>query len=249
MRDETIVKDRIEGAGKLVVAIPQIQSMSHEEYALARKNYLGASDSSILCGVNLYKNLDQLIKEKNTKYLTDEEKEVSEKAIVRKGYDLEPIILNKATEALTSLGYIGMLYKPEDMYTFKDVKGLSVNYDGVWIDTDNMFPVEAKLVSKWGEKYYNKSITIEQAKQIDMKIEGDDLSSHIKKKANKFGIPAYYYTQVQQELAGLDAPYGYLAAMFDDSWDFKIYYIKRDDYTISKLYQIAENVIQKINRN
>ena len=67
------VQEAILNQGQLKVAIPNIQSMSHEEYALARKNYFGASDSSILCGVNLYKTLDQLITEKNSKFLTKEE--------------------------------------------------------------------------------------------------------------------------------------------------------------------------------
>src|SRR5574344_1150158 len=94
------MKDLIIDKGVLEVAVDNIQSMSHEDYALKRKNFFGASDSSILCGVNLYKTLDKLLKEKNNKYITKEEKEIGEKAIVRKGYDLEPIILNKAEECL-----------------------------------------------------------------------------------------------------------------------------------------------------
>ena len=149
------MKDTILAIGVLKVAIPNIQSMSHEEYALARKDYFGASDSSILCGVNLYKTMDQLIAEKNAKYITKEEKEVGEKAIVRKGYDLEPIILDKAAAELQT-----EIFKPEDMFKFKDVDGLSVNYDGVTVapTVNKWVPVEAKLVSKYGEKYYNKTV-------------------------------------------------------------------------------------------
>ena len=44
------MKDTILAIGVLKVAIPNIQSMSHEEYALARKDYFGASDSSIQNG-------------------------------------------------------------------------------------------------------------------------------------------------------------------------------------------------------
>ena len=146
------MKDTILAIGVLEVAIPNIQSMNHEEYALARKDYFGASDSSILCGVNLYKTMEQLIVEKNAKYITKEEKEVGEKAIVRKGYDLEPIILAKAEEELQT-----KIFKPEDMFKFKDVEGLSVNYDGVTVapTVNKWVPVEAKLVSKYGEKYYS----------------------------------------------------------------------------------------------
>lgn len=240
------MKDVILDAGVLEVAIPDIQHMSHEKYALVRKDYFGASDSSILCGVNLYKTMEQLITEKNSKYITEEEKEVGEKAVVRKGYDLEPVILAKAEDELQT-----KIFKPVDMFKFKDVDGLSVNYDGVTIGpgTKKWVPVEAKLVSKFGEKYYNKSISHFDATAVDMKVEGESLEQHIKRKALKFGIPAYYYTQVQQEIAGLNAPFGYLAALFDESWTFKLFYIKRDDYVINKIYEICRENISKIKRD
>lgn len=235
------MREKIIAKGILDVAVENVQSMSHEDYALVRKNYFGASDSSILCGVNLYKTMEELIKEKNTKYITEEEKAVSEKPIVKKGYDLEVIILDKAEKELGVT-----IHKPDDMFKFKDVDGLSVNYDGV---TDELIPVEAKLVSKYGEKYYNKTITITEAKALDMRVEGADLISHIKRKATKLGIPAYYYTQVQQEIAGLDAPYGYLAALFDDSWTFKVFYIPRDKYVINKIYELCRVHRAKIERD
>ena len=221
------MKDTILAIGVLKVAIPNIQSMSHEEYALARKDYFGASDSSILCGVNLYKTMDQLIAEKNAKYITKEEKEVGEKAIVRKGYDLEPIILDKAAAELQI-----EIFKPEDMFKFKDVDGLSVNYDGVTIapTVNKWVPVEAKLVSKYGEKYYNKTVSQSDAMAVDMRVEGENLEQHIKRKA-------------------LDAPYGYLAALFDESWTFKLFYIKRDDYVINHIYERCRNNIGKIKRD
>lgn len=242
------MESKILERGQLDVAIEDVQSLTHEEYALARKNGFGASDSSILCGVNLYKTLDELITEKNCKYITEEEKEVGEKAIVRKGFDLEPIILDKAFVELDAMDYVGVLIKPKNMYVFKDTPGLNVNYDGVFISEEGLFPVEAKLVSKYGEKYYNKSITLAEAKQVDMKLEGSDLETHIKRKALKLGIPAYYYTQVQQEIAGLDAPFGFLGALFDETWTFKMFYVPRDEYVITKIKQIAKENLPKIKR-
>lgn len=239
-----LVSDRIKNNGILSIAIQDIQSMSHEDYALVRKNYFGASDSSILCGVNLYKNMDQLIKEKNMKFLTKEEIEVGEKAIVKKGYDLEPLILDKAEAELNT-----DVIKPRDMFKFNKVDGLSVNYDGVILENNDLVPVEAKLVSKYGEKYYNKNITMAGAKALNMDIEGTNIQEHIKRKATKLGIPAYYYTQVQQEIAGLDATHGYLAAMFDESWSFKLYYIPRDEYVINQIFKLCEDNISKIKRD
>lgn len=239
-----MIEEKILERGKLKVAVKNIQLMSHTDYAMARKNYFGASDSSILCGVNLYKNMDELIKEKNTKYITREELAVGEKPIVKKGYDLEPIILLKAEQELNL-----EVYKPKDMYAFKKVNGLSVNYDGVIETEDGLIPVEAKLISKFGEKYYNKTITIEEAKQLKTNSDSCVIDAHIKARAIRYGIPPYYYTQVQQEIAGLDAPYGYLAAMFDDSWSFKLYYIPRDDYVINSIYAICEARIKQIKRD
>ena len=168
--------EKIISKGILELAIEDVQSLSKDDYALVRKDYFGASDSSILCGVNLYKNMNDLLKEKNAKYITKEEREVGEKAIVKKGYDLEPIILQKAEEELEQ-----PVLKPKDMFRFKAHTILSVNFDGVLEQDTNLYPVEAKLVSKWGEKYYNKTITKEDALAVDMKLEGTDLATHIKK--------------------------------------------------------------------
>ena len=235
--------DRICEQGALVVKVEHIDQVSEEEYAMLRKESFGGSDSSILCGVNLYKTLNQLIKEKNCKYITDEEKEVGNKAIVRKGKDLEPIILDKAAQEL------GIeINKPTAMFEFKEEPILTLNYDGVAEENQVLIPIEAKLVSKYGEKYYNKDKTLEENKEVDMKIEGDSLEAHIKRKALRIGIPAYYYTQVQQEIMGLNAPYGYLAVLFDDSWTFKLYLVKADNYVQNKIIDIAtknKDVIKK----
>ena len=235
--------ERICEQGALFVKKEHIDQVSEEEYAMLRKESFGGSDSSILCGVNLYKTLNQLIKEKNCKYITDEEKEVGNKAIVRKGKDLEPIILDKAAQEL------GIeINKPTAMFEFKEEPILTLNYDGVAEENQVLIPIEAKLVSKYGEKYYNKDKTLEENKEVDMKIEGDSLEAHIKRKALRIGIPAYYYTQVQQEIMGLNAPYGYLAVLFDDSWTFKLYLVKADNYVQNKIIDIAtknKDVIKK----
>ena len=238
------IEELIQDLGVLEVAVKDVQSMDHEQYALVRKDYFGASDSSILCGVNLYKNLDQLLVEKNNKFITKEEMEVGEKPIVRKGYDLEPIILDKAEAELES-----KVYNPKDMFRFKNVDGLSLNYDGITVKDEVLIPVEAKLVSKYGEKYYNKLVKEEVSRAIDMRPEGTNLESHIKRKALRLGIPAYYYTQVQQEIAGINAPYGYLAAMFDETWTFKLFYIPRDEYVIESIYKKCGENIDKIKRD
>lgn len=230
--------------GVLDIKIDKINELSEEEYALVRKESFGGSDSSILCGVNLYKTIEQLITEKNSKFLTEEEKAVGDKPIVKKGRDLEPIILNKAAALLNR-----EVFKPTAMFEFKDISILTLNYDGVCNIEDKLIPVEAKLVSKYGEKYYNKDKTIEDNMDVDMKVEGDSLEAHIKRKATRIGIPAYYYTQVQQEIMGLNAPYGYLAVQFDESWDFKLYLVKADSFVQNKIKDIADKNKDKIEKN
>ena len=238
------MNEKICNLGILNIKIKNIDQVSEEEYAMLRKESFGGSDSSILCGVNLYKTMEQLIKEKNCKYITDEEKEIGNKPIVRKGRDLEPIILDKASKEL------GIeVHKPTAMFVFKEEPILTLNYDGVGEENEILIPIEAKLVSKYGEKYYNKDKTIEENKDVDMKVEGDSLEVHIKRKATRIGIPAYYYTQVQQEMMGIDAPYGYLAVLFDESWDFKLYLVKADEYVQNKIYDIADKNKDKIEKN
>ena len=149
------MNEKICNLGILNIKIKNIDQVSEEEYAMLRKESFGGSDSSILCGVNLYKTMEQLIKEKNCKYITDEEKEIGNKPIVRKGRDLEPIILDKASKEL------GIeVHKPTAMFVFKEEPILTLNYDGVGEENEILIPIEAKLVSKYGEKYYNKDKTI-----------------------------------------------------------------------------------------
>lgn len=239
-----MTNEDIKHIGVLNIKIPHIDEVSEEDYAMVRKESFGGSDSSVLCGVNLYKTMDELIKEKNSKFITEEEKEVGNKAIVRKGKELEPLILHKAEELLNR-----QIYKPTAMFEFKENSMLTLNYDGVCRINEHLIPVEAKLVSKWGEKYYNKDKDINDNMSVDMKVEGDSLEAHIKRKATRIGIPPYYYTQVQQEMMGLNAPYGYLAVQFDESWTFKLYYVKADPYVQNKIFDIAEQYKDKIEKN
>ena len=74
-----------------------IPSLTDDEYALIRRQGLGASDSSILLGVNPYKTKDQLIIEKRSKHITDEERAVKLKDAVRKGFDLVTLGLSRVS--------------------------------------------------------------------------------------------------------------------------------------------------------
>ena len=212
--------------------------LTEEEYALIRKDTLGASDSSILCGVNLYKKLDQLILEKNSKFITQEEKDIGKKPAVMKGKELEDIILNKF---INETGIKTL--KPVYMYKHKEYDYLTTNFDGLTLE--ELIPVECKYVTRFGEKYYNKSVETLPTLEITRK---GDIKDHIKYWADRCGIPAYYYTQVQQQIFFADKPYGYLAALFEETWTFKIFVIPRDEITISNIISAGGKAAEKITK-
>ena len=221
---------------QLTVVVEDIQSLSDDEYALARRQGLGASDSSILLGVNPYKTKDQLIIEKKSKHITDEERAIKMKDAVRKGFDLEPLILQKYVKLTGNPEPL----KPRAMYKITDSPYLTINFDGVGlVKEDNIIPIECKFVTTYGDKYYNR-------KHAMLRELGDctlhrtcrpytDIVDRIKAKAEMVGIPPYYYTQVQQQIYGLDAPFGYLCALHDKGWETVLYFIPRDDECISAI--------------
>ena len=229
---------------ELLEEVCNASELSEEEYALVRKDSLGASDSSILCGVNLYKKLDQLIAEKNAKFLTDEEKEIGKKPAVRMGRDLEPMLLTRFAER-----HSVTVEKPPMMYRVKEFPYLTINFDGVSPDIEpgQNIPIEAKCVTRFGAKYYNKTVVAEQVKSMEITRRGD-IKDHIKYYADKCGIPGYYYTQVQQQLLGSGAPYGFLTALFIETWEFVDFIVPRDEYTISHIISTGAKVDEKITK-
>lgn len=229
----------------LLEEVCNASELSEEEYALIRKDSLGASDSSILCGVNLYKKLDQLIAEKNAKFITEEEKEVSKKPAVKMGRDLEPLILSRFAER-----HKVEVIKPVMMYRVKEFPYLTINFDGISTDLepgDTKIPIEAKCVTRFGAKYYNKGVSAEQVKKMEIKRQGN-IEDHIKYYAARCGIPGYYYTQVQQQLLGTGAPYGFLTALFIDTWDFVDFLVPRDEITISHIISAGAKADEKIQK-
>ena len=76
---------------------------------------------------------------------------VGAKESVRKGADLEPIILQKFAE------WSGFdIYKPDAMYRMKELPYITVDFDGLCVmSNDIYFPVEAKYVTAYAMKYWN----------------------------------------------------------------------------------------------
>lgn len=220
------------------IDIENIDQYPNKEYALLRKNGLGTSDSSIVLKVNPYKTPSDLIAEKCRNYLTEEELEVGDKSSVRKGRDLEPMIIFKNSQIMDR-----HVIKPVDMYRHKDYPFIKFNFDGV-LDklynddgTYQYIPDEIKVCTIFGQKHYQpKKATFQEGKGWDIippHYEEENVT--IEQKAAMYGIPPYYYTQLQQQIFGLNAPYGFLTVLFERDWLIRSWFVWRDQKVINKL--------------
>lgn len=216
----------------------ELAKFDKEKFVEIRRNSFGASDSSILLGVNPFSDRAKLMEQKCAKEITQEEIEIGEKENVRKGADLEPLILNKF-EAWSGFD----TYKPDAMYQIVLHPQLTVNFDGVICLENTYIPVEAKFVSTYAVKYWNKSKAIKAPHEgFPVRCAGKDIQTHIKDTAEAYGIPPYYFTQLQQQLFALNAPFGYLAALFDKGWELNVFKVFADTATQYALLDISKEV-------
>ena len=220
------------------IDIANIDNYPNQEYALLRKNGLGTSDSSIVLGVNPYTSLSELIREKCRDYLTDDELAVGDKSAVRKGRELEPLIIHKHSQVMGR-----KVIKPIHMYKHKDFPYIKFNFDGV-LDKIYMedgsyqyIPDEIKVVTMYGMKHYqkHKATFSESVGWRDVPPKYHEVTNNIEEKAAMYGIPPYYYTQLQQQIFGLDAPYGFLTVLFEKDWEIHSWFVWRDQKLINDL--------------
>lgn len=220
------------------IAIAHIDQYENSDYALLRKDGLGTSDSSIVLGVNPYTTKNELIQQKCRDYLTEEELAVGDKPAVKKGRELEPLIIHKHSQLIGR-----RILKPVDMYKHKEYPHIRFNFDGV-IDkvyhedgSYQYIPDEIKTISKYGQKHWDKykAVFTETRGWSDVPPDISKKAMTIEQKAAFYGVPPYYYTQLQQQIFGLNAPYGFLTIMFEASWEMLSYFIWRDNKTINQL--------------
>lgn len=209
----------------LILKQANVSALSNEEFALIRRDGFGGSDSSVLLGVNPYTSKHELLDQKARTTLTQEEMETGEQTAVIKGNDLEPLIIQKFAKTFN----LNVL-KPTDMYTFKDYPYLTMNFDGI-IDAGNKyFPAEIKVVTKKGERHYDPTKVVYsehyglQALPQNYSITNNSWET----KAALYGIPPYYYTQLQQEIFATGAPFGFLATLWEATWKLHVYFVWAD---------------------
>lgn len=234
------------------IAYENIDQVSEKDYQQIRMDWFGASDSSRLLDVNPFAkgSSTELLHEK----LTGEvDESIGKKASVRMGKDIEEVILRKLQEAFEHTEEC-WLDKPIHMYgNFNN--HLGINFDAVLVNfIDNNhgvinkpIPVEIKSVTKYGRKYYNfdKSKAYQKDgewNERDLKEPLMNVTTSIKDAADLYGIPVYYYTQLQQQMLALNSDIGLLAAMDVDNWDIHIFMIKKDDLVREQLLKFSERL-------
>lgn len=215
----------------VIVNAHDLLELNDNQYAMYRNAGFGASDSSKLLGINPFSSKDDLIKEKLSLKI---DPEISLKASVRKGKELEDMIMHKA-EKLTGLE----IHKPLFMYGYEHSK-LTVNFDGVTIINKDLIPFEIKLCTTYGKKYYNfdKSLT-EDISIHDRQFDNNDLMRVMTNNLDTCGFPQYYYTQLQQQIAFLDAPYGVLVVLDDACWTTHLFVTTRNEEMIESIFRTA----------
>ena len=240
-----MVEELILDMGILDIVHPNMSLLNETDqaaFAMTRRSGLGASDSSVILGVNKWTTIAELIEEKQSIGITAKELEVGQKESVRMGRDLEPIVLKKFEQ------WSGMqVEKPSPMYRIKEQPQLTINFDGVLDLGGQLVPVEAKCVSMFGDKYWDKTKSLSNlASGTKYSYYAPTVEEMIETVSKMYGIPSYYFTQVQQQMMGLNAEFGYLAVIFLKGWDFKVFKIYRDERIQEALVQHSQQVWLKV---
>lgn len=237
---------------KLELLVANASEMSRNDqdaFRMIRRQGFGASDSSILLGVNPFPNgtIEKLLEQKRSMVATEDEMLIGQMVNVRKGSDLEPIIMRKF-EQVCGLEE-GRVEKPDGMYGIKGTH-LTVNFDGVLSLPPFTVPVECKFVSSFGGKHYNvgkaQGHTLAVSVYDLMNLGTEVNNIYLMRRAEECGIPIYYYTQVQQQLLALDAPFGFLAALFDKDWELRVFTVMADPLVQQALMASSEHWWDKI---
>jgi hypothetical protein len=207
------------------VDVRDTNKLTPEQFAMIRRDGLGASDMSAVLGtMDKFRTRDDVLKNKLEETWTAEEQEIGDKINVRKGVDLEPLILKKAGEQLKL-----QIIKPDCMYRLKNYPWITVNFDGVALDDGVLFPVEAKFTSTYADKYWGYDPAKRPEKRPYYR-ENQNMLEYIKDLAAYYGVPPYYLVQVMVQMMALKAPFGVLCSLRDKDWtvyDFAIEYEPR----------------------
>lgn len=222
------------------VVCADVTVLPNEEFAMLRRNGFGASDAATFLGLyDKFRDVEQLIKEKLQTEYTPEEAEVGKKVSVRLGHATESLNLELASEQLGVL-----VNKDPAMYRIKEYPYLTISYDGL---TPDFIPVEAKFVTFYGDKYYK----FDRATNPDLSSLGrlgHNAYDHCAQCAQAYGIPIYYYAQLQQQMLGSGAEQAYLSALRSKDCKLYLFKIPRDEYIIQQIITEGYKISQRVQR-
>jgi len=119
-------------------------------------------------------------------------------------------------------------------------------------------PVEIKVATMLGQKHYNPVKAIYNEARMLMGIDpcqeapkplalSELQTMSVEEKAAYFGIPVYYYPQVQQEMMAVDANGGFLAVMFETEWQIYIFYVQKDPILWNQIINMGLKAAQAVN--
>ena len=182
-----------------------IEFKDEDEWQSMRSNCIGGSDVGAIMGINKWKTPLSVYKDK----VDDVHVDISDKAAVKRGKDLEPLIFEKyVTPYLAELGYTAV--HPEHILWNEAFPWLHVNLDGIGVGQGKpTIGVEIKTVGEYTMSEWD----------------GDDYD----------GIPASYYAQVQTYMAVCHISKFIVGALFTSTWAFKTYTVYRNETFIENL--------------
>lgn len=236
------IDQRIASLGTCKIDLENVSEIAEKDpvkFTLLRRTGLGASESSVILGVNPFKTLEELAKEKRSADVTEDELRVSSLVNVKKGRDLEPIICAKFNE-FSKLEPDQQAYKPQNQYRLNACEGLTTNFDGVACWGEDLIPIEFKFVSTYGDKHWDRTKAITKLSQgvyTGQGVPGKNVQEIIKNTAALSGVPVYYYTQVQQQMMFLKSEFCYIAALFDKDWTLRVFRINANKFVQDQIIE------------
>ena len=223
------------------IDIPNAATLSPEEFALARRNGVGASDSAAILGLmEPFRTREMVMKNKLETEYTDEERAIGLKRNVRVGNMIEPLGLLEAQRILDT-----EVVKPTDQYRLVESPWLTVNYDGVAQALGDYCPVEIKYCSPYAEKYWKFNVDQTQPMYINAVSAIAD-NEYIRNVAAYHGIPSYYLVQVHHQMLGLGSMFGKLLALRDKDWDWYMFHIPRYESIIKAILVGTHSFAQQL---
>lgn len=182
-----------------------------DDWKKGRKKTIGGSDVGAILGLNKYSSPLKVYRSK-TEDTSDQEDMISRLPSVRKGKELEDWILETKVKPYFENYDV---FKPEHMFKNINYPWLVGNLDGIGVLKNKPYHsiadtigIEIKLVTEYGELAWNNP--------------------------EYYGIPPYYFTQVQTYMAITGIEVFHVCAMFENNWEFKVYTVPKDTEFIYK---------------